>query len=192
MSAAAILLALALLAGPRPAMVRSRAAGVRMCARPPDRMAAADPLAGASSLDIFAVCLNAGMPVPAAARATASAISGPLAVVLRRAADLLALGADPANAWASAPGEEHDAYSTALLRLARRSAASGTAMAVAVAELSAQIRQDALHRAEAAAERASVVIAGPLGLCFLPAFLCLGVIPVVAGLARDVFGTGLL
>jgi hypothetical protein len=27
------------------------------------------------------------------------------------------------------------------------------------------------------------LIAGPLGLCFLPAFVCLGVVPVIAGLA---------
>jgi hypothetical protein len=37
-----------------------------------------------------------------------------------------------------------------------------------------------------------VVIAGPLGLCFLPAFVCLGLIPVIAGLATDVLGSGLL
>ncbi|HTY29142.1 MAG TPA: type II secretion system F family protein, partial [Mycobacterium sp.] len=35
-------------------------------------------------------------------------------------------------------------------------------------------------------------IAGPLGLCFLPAFVCLGIVPVVAGLADDVFGSVLL
>jgi pilus assembly protein TadC len=44
----------------------------------------------------------------------------------------------------------------------------------------------------AAAERAGVLIAGPLGLCFLPAFVCLGIVPVVAGLAGEVFGSGLL
>ncbi len=27
----------------------------------------------------------------------------------------------------------------------------------------------------------AVLIAGPLGLCFLPAFVCLGIVPVVAG-----------
>ena len=32
-------------------------------------------------------------------------------------------------------------------------------------------------------ERAAVLVAGPLGLCFLPAFVCLGVLPVVVGLA---------
>jgi hypothetical protein len=28
----------------------------------------------------------------------------------------------------------------------------------------------------------------PLGLCFLPAFVCLGVVPVVVGIAKGVFG----
>ncbi|MDO3640328.1 type II secretion system F family protein, partial [Mycolicibacterium sp. KC 300] len=46
--------------------------------------------------------------------------------------------------------------------------------------------------AGAAAERASVLIAAPLGLCYLPAFLCLGIVPVVAGLAGDVLQTGVL
>jgi hypothetical protein len=35
-----------------------------------------------------------------------------------------------------------------------------------------------------------VLIAGPLGLCHLPMFLCLGIVPVVAGLAGDVLGPG--
>ena len=51
------------------------------------------------------------------------------------------------------------------------------------------MRRDAEHRAAAAAERAGVLIAGPLGLCFLPAFICVGVVPVVIGLAGDVFGS---
>ena len=111
--------------------------------------------------------------------------------MLRRAADLLALGAEPDTAWAS-PAEGADAASEALARLARRSAASGSALAQGVADLAEQSRQEATHAAAAAAERASVLIAGPLGLCFLPAFICLGIVPVVAGLADDVFGSGLL
>ncbi|SLJ82662.1 putative alanine-rich membrane protein [Mycobacteroides abscessus subsp. abscessus] len=46
--------------------------------------------------------------------------------------------------------------------------------------------------AAARAERAGVLISGPLGLCFLPAFLCLGIVPVVVGLAGRVLDGGLL
>ncbi|CKW18115.1 alanine rich membrane protein [Mycobacterium tuberculosis] len=43
-----------------------------------------------------------------------------------------------------------------------------------------------------ALERAGVLIAGPLGLCFLPAFLCVGIVPLVVGLAGDVLQFGLV
>lgn len=135
------------------------------------------------------------MAVSTAASATAPSAPPQLAGVLRRAADLLALGADPAVAW-SIPVDQSagapDAHIDALLRLARRSASSGSALARGVAELADQSRQDAAHAATAAAERAGVLIAGPLGLCFLPAFVCLGIVPVVAGLAGDVLQSGLL
>ena len=153
-----------------------------------------DPLAVASSLDVLAVCLAAGMAVSTAAAAIAPSAPPKLARVLRRAADLLGLGADPAVAWSTAsdPAATVDAQTDALLRLARRSASSGAALADGVAELADQSRDDAAHAATAAAERAGVLIAGPLGLCFLPAFVCLGIVPVVAGLAGDVLQSGLL
>jgi pilus assembly protein TadC len=152
-------------------------------------------LAVASSLDVLAVCLEAGMAVSAAAAAAAPSAPAPLDRVLRRAADLLALGADPTVAWSIPPDlpmKSADTQIDALLRLARRSASSGAALAAGVAELADQCRHDAAHAATAAAERAGVLIAGPLGLCFLPAFVCLGIVPVVAGLAGDVLQSGLL
>jgi len=163
-----------------------------------------DPLATASTLEVLAACLRSGMAVSVAASATALSAPPHLARVLTRAADLLALGADPATAWSSpqhASGsarlvresrQRRDHHAQALLRLARRSASSGAALAQGVAELATQSREDAADAARAAAERASVLIAGPLGLCYLPAFLCLGIVPVVAGLAGDVLHSGVL
>ena len=192
MSAAALLLAVGLLIGPGGAVVRVRAGLLGVRARPePPREQPTDPLATASTLDVLSVCLSAGMSAAAAAAATSSSAPPGLAAVFRRAADLLALGAEPDTAWA-VPVDGADAASEALARLARRSAASGSALAQGVADLAEQSRQEATHAAAAAAERASVLIAGPLGLCFLPAFICLGIVPVVAGLAGDVFGSGLL
>jgi len=189
MSTAALLLAAALLLGARPLIVRTRAGLIRPHrAEPRTLSSGADPLAGASCLDVLAVCLRAGMAVPTAARASARHAPPHLAAVLTRAADLLALGADPETAWAPTPSESADLHCLALLRLARRSASSGAALANGVAELADGIRADAGHQATASAERASVLIAGPLGLCFLPAFVCLGIVPTVAGLAGDVFG----
>jgi pilus assembly protein TadC len=131
------------------------------------------------------------MSVPAAAAETADFAPTALGAVLRRAADLLMLGADPDTAW-QLPDGDPDEGCVALARLARRSASSGSALAAGVAELAEQSRRAATHSAMAAAERAGVLIAGPLGLCFLPAFVCLGIVPVVAGLAGEIFGAGLL
>lgn len=192
MSSAALLLAAALLLGGRGRAVLRRGGPGTSPPRPSGRRSTGrDPFATASALDVFAVCLSAGMAVPAAAAATADFAPAELGAVLRRAGDLLALGADPATAW-QVPDGDADEGCVALARLARRSASSGTALAAGVAELAEQSRQDAGHSAAATAERAGVLIAGPLGLCFLPAFVCLGIVPVVAGLAGQIFGAGLL
>ncbi len=191
-----MLLAAALLAAADPSTARARAGTpVRKLRSRRRSQGGQDPLAVASSLDVLAVCLTAGMAVPAAAVATAESAPPQLARILRRAADLLTLGADPATAWTTLPevsASSIDAQTEALLRLARRSASSGAALADGVAELAAQSRHDAEHAADATAERAAVLIAGPLGLCFLPAFVCLGIAPVVAGLAGEVLQSGLL
>jgi pilus assembly protein TadC len=184
-------LAAALLVGadPRPRMRAGLPMGKRRAG--PAMSAADDPLATASSFDVLAACLRSGMPVSTAAASTARSAPAPLARVLNRAADLLALGAEPATAWTN-PSGALDSHGDALLRLARRSASSGAALAHGVAELAGQSRRQAADAASAAAERASVLIAGPLGLCYLPAFVCLGIVPVVAGLAGDVLGSGIL
>jgi pilus assembly protein TadC len=191
MSWAALLLAAALLTGvdSRP-RVRAGLTSAEPRRRPTPSDAN-DPLAAASSFDLLAACLRSGMAVSTAASATAPSAPAPLARVLRRAADLLALGADPATAWTD-PNSFADNHADALLRLARRSASSGAALAQGVAELADQSRNDAADAASAAAARASVLIAGPLGLCYLPAFVCLGIVPVVVGLAGDVLKSGIL
>lgn len=191
MITASLLLAAALLVGSGPAGARLRA-GVITAPRPKHRepSSSGDPFAAASALDVLSVCLSGGMTVPAAARATAASAPPALGGLLDRAADLLALGADPESAWVVDHSE--DDCCAALARLARRSASSGSALARGATDLAEQSRQDAAHAAAAAAEKAGVHIAGPLGLCFLPAFVCLGIVPVVAGLAGKIFGTGLL
>ena len=42
-------------------------------------------------------------------------------------------------------------------------------------------------RIERDVRRAGVWVLAPLGLCFLPAFVCLGVVPLVLGIAGQVF-----
>jgi pilus assembly protein TadC len=139
-----------------------------------------DPLLLASGWDLLAACLRGGLAVPDAVRAIAGGVPGETANTLRRTAELIALGADPVTAWA--PALRHPATAE-LARGARRTARSGAALAGVAEALAADVRANAGELAEARAQRAAVAVTGPLGLCFLPAFLCLGVVPVVIGLA---------
>ncbi|MGL6236986.1 MAG: type II secretion system F family protein [Segniliparus sp.] len=185
---AAASLALALLVAPSPQLwlsrIRSRAAAPLRSGAEAARL---DPLALAASYDLFAVSLQAGLPTPVALRAVARSAPPPLSAVLVKAAHALQLGADPQAAWEDAA----ELPATApLARMAKRSARSGAALADGLVELAAAVRADALDQATAGAGRAGVLLAGPLGLCFLPAFLCLGVIPVIIGLGSEVFGDG--
>lgn len=148
-----------------------------------------DPHAVATTFDLMAACLRGGLPAGTAALAVSSTAPGDAAGALRTTADLLILGADPEAAWAPV---SHVPEIEALARMARRSARSGASLADAVAELAESERLRAEDAAAAAAEKAGVLISGPLGLCFLPAFVCLGIVPVVVGLAGNVLGGGLL
>ena len=196
MTWAAVSLALAVLVLPQPSAARRL--GARRVQAPGRGAPPSDgPLAVAATLDAFAACLRAGMAVSTAAAAVAAAAPHALAHVLRRGADLLALGADAGRAWAD-PADDGDAgdvgkaHVRAYLRMARRSAASGAALAQGVEDLAATLRAEASDAAGARAERAAVLIAGPLGLCYLPSFICLGIVPVIAGLAGDVLRSGML
>lgn len=72
---------------------------------------------------------------------------------------------------------------TELAVAAVRTARAGTALATHAKDLARRLRESLSAEAEERAERAGVLLAAPIGLCFLPAFLCLGVLPVVLGLA---------
>ncbi|GED96561.1 type II secretion system F family protein [Gordonia crocea] len=142
------------------------------------------PFAEAAAYDLFAVCLRSGLSIAGAAAAVAAALPGELAASLGRVADLLVLGTDAGTAWRQAAERGF----VELAALVRRTASSGAAFADGLAELAQQRRDSANDDALAHAEQAGVRISGPLGLCFLPAFVCLGIVPVVIGLASSVLG----
>jgi len=133
--------------------------------------------------DLLAAALRGGAPVDRAADAVADALDGPLGQRLARAARSLRLGAEPAEAWThlcDVPGAER------VVAAAIRSSASGGALAGALLRLADDLRADRSVAAEAAARRAGVLIVLPLGLCFLPAFVLAGLVPVVVAVLGDV------
>jgi Flp pilus assembly protein TadB len=142
-----------------------------------------DPAELATAWAGLAVCLQAGLPVAAAVAAAAEPLDGTSGTTLRRVAGLLELGGDAAQAWQAA---QDDPATAAFARTAARSAATGAALARTARVESTRVREALTDAAEARAQRAGVLIAAPLGLCFLPAFLVLGVAPVVIGLAGEV------
>lgn len=160
-----------------------------------------DPFAVAATLDLLAVCLRAGLPVAVSVRVAAQSAPTGVARPLAAAAELLSLGADPQQAWAPASTSRPDrrwwrrrrngsavTCFDELATLARRSARAGSALSQGVTDLAGTVRRRANDDALARAERAGVMISGPLGLCFLPAFVCLGIVPVVVGLAAQTLG----
>jgi pilus assembly protein TadC len=137
--------------------------------------------------DLLAACIAAGAGPVIAAQAVGEALRGPVGHGLARGAAEVRLGGDPAEAWrrlASIPG------AGALARLLERAGVSGLPAAGPVARLAAEARADWARNATARARRAAVMVTAPVGLCFLPAFIAVGVLPVVIGLAGGVLGGG--
>jgi pilus assembly protein TadC len=133
--------------------------------------------------DLLAAALRAGAPVDHAAAAVAEALGGPLGERMARVARALRLGADADEAWAHlhpVNGAER------VTRAAVRSSASGAALAGGLTRVADDLRADRAVAAEAAARRAGVLIVLPLGLCFLPAFVLAGLVPVIVAVLGDV------
>jgi pilus assembly protein TadC len=134
------------------------------------------------AVDLLAVCLAAGLPVGSAVAAVAETVPDPLAAALRSVAGLYRMGAEPRRAWADAPDEL-----APLGRVLVRAGESGSAAGPALRALAADARAASRARIERDVRRAGVWVLAPLGLCFLPAFVCLGVVPLVLGIAGQVF-----
>ncbi|MEU6722976.1 type II secretion system F family protein [Nonomuraea wenchangensis] len=130
--------------------------------------------------DLMTAGLLAGCPVSAATEIAADAIGGPLGQRLGWVSTQLRLGADAEPTWALL------AKDPALGQLSRtmiRATQSGTPVADALTRLADDARDASRAAAAAAARRVGVKAVAPLGLCFLPAFVLLGIVPVVADLA---------
>ena len=134
------------------------------------------------ALDLFGACLSAGAPVPDAIRAVITALGGPVGAEFELVTAALDLGVGPADAWLAVTD---DAFG-GIGRTFARAMTSGARLADVASALADDRRASLQADAAAAARRAGVAVVGPLGLCFLPAFLCTAVVPVVTGLALRV------
>lgn len=139
-----------------------------------EQMEAGLPLA----VDLLAACLAAGQAPGTALSEVADALEGPVRDELARVAARLRLGADPVAVWREV------AQRPLLGRVGRcvvRALDSGASVAEAMTRLAEDLRRDARTRVEARARSVGVRAALPLGLCMLPAFVLVGVVPLVVG-----------
>jgi Flp pilus assembly protein TadB len=135
-------------------------------------------------LDLVAAALRAGRPLPDALELAAPAGAPATAARLVQVARLLRLGAEPERAWAAVA----EGPLRPLLPVAVRSAASGLKLASAFERLAAELRAERAAADLARASRAGVLALAPLAACFLPSFVCLGVVPTVAGVVGAALG----
>jgi len=133
--------------------------------------------------DLLAAALRAGAAPDVAAHCVGDCLGGPLGIRLEMVARALRLGAPATEAW-SYLGETEGARRIA--QAAIRSQHSGAAFAGSLLRVADDLRSDLLVAADAAARRAGVLIALPLGLCFLPAFVLVGLVPVIVAVLGDV------
>ena len=166
-TAASVLAVLAVATGYRVAR------GQRAIERHQARLAADLPRAA----DLLAGCLDAGAAPSAALAAVAAAVGGPVGSELGRYASVLAAGGEVGVPAATASGPDR------LMTAVSRAAATGAPLAAAMRELAADERERARWAATERARVAGVRAVGPLAACFLPAFVLVGVVPVVAGVA---------
>lgn len=136
--------------------------------------------------DLVAAQVGAGASLPIAADAAADAVAGALSEAVRSAVAAIRLGAAPEDAWSSLGVADEPLQS--LARLLARASATGSGVAEALATLAAESRDRQRISVEAAARRSEALAVAPLGLCFLPAFVLIGVLPLVAGLVSGALG----
>lgn len=132
-------------------------------------------------VDLLAACLAAGLNGHLALLRVAERCPAPLRSEFGLIASDLRVGQSPAAALRSAAERtglvELRAAAGALHAAERWGAPPAEALAARAEALRSRLRLEA----EAAAERAAVRLTFPLVLCFLPAFVLLTVVPMIAG-----------
>ncbi|HEV8056758.1 MAG TPA: type II secretion system F family protein [Nocardioidaceae bacterium] len=130
------------------------------------------------AVDLLASCLLVGRQPSEALRAVASAIGGPLAHDLGVLATRLRLGSDPVTVWREVSVTEPLGP---LGRAMARSLETGAPLADGLTRLADDLRRTHRAAVEQRARSVGVRAAAPLGLCFLPAFVLIGIVPTIVG-----------
>lgn len=129
------------------------------------------------ALTVLIALLDSGIPISDSVRAAAESTAEPLGSALHEIAESLRMGASMRTAWQ--PLAHSDAW-VPVLSAMERSARTGAALSSVLTHAAAEMRDERRSRATVAARKAGVRAILPLVLCCLPAFIALGIVPVVA------------
>jgi Flp pilus assembly protein TadB len=139
-----------------------------------ERLAGAVP----QVVDLMAACLSAGLSPAAALELVTTAVDDPAREELAAVSARLRVGVDPPTVWRDLA--DHPQLG-GLGRALSRAVDSGASVADALARLAGDLRRQGRADAESRARAVGVRAAVPLGVCLLPAFVLVGVVPLVAG-----------
>ncbi len=156
----------------------------RLIGRAPVR----SPVVGAQlppALDLLATCLLAGVSMRAAVETVAAVSPQATALLLDKVAGQLRLGRAPSDAWLSLAD---DPWWGEVAKDVARSATSGTSLVkglrIHASEARRELETAQLRRARTVGVRSVL----PLMACYLPAFVLVGVVPIIAGLLARFLG----
>jgi pilus assembly protein TadC len=131
---------------------------------------------------LLAAALQSGTAVPRAVPLVCDACPGPAADALATVGHRLALGVTPGAAWSPLLSDPRLAP---LARTMVRADRSGASVSQEVTRLADDLTRRARMRVEERARAVGVKAAVPLGLCLLPSFVLLGIVPLVVSLLQS-------
>lgn len=146
--------------------------------RPGGRVSVAPEVPVVVVLALLGAATQAGAALPRALQVVGRAVGDP---TLERVGGALVLGATWEAAWEGVRG---GVVADAL----RDAWTSGAAPSGALASAGSRLRRGAAARAKVAAQRLGVQLVLPLGLCLLPAFVLVGLVPVLLSLGVGLLG----
>jgi len=130
-------------------------------------------------VDLLAATLRAGAAPGDGVAVVGAALPGAAADRLAGVSARLALGVDPVQVWESL-AEDPDL--APLGRALARAAATGAPVVASVSRLADDLARRSRAEVEERARAVGVKAALPLGLCLLPSFVLIGIVPLAAAL----------
>jgi pilus assembly protein TadC len=131
---------------------------------------------------LLAAALESGCATGEAVRLVCDAYPGPAAELVASVSPRLALGIDVEGAWR--PVLDHAGLAV-LGRSMVRAHRSGASVAGEVSALADELGRRSRLRTEERARSVGVKAAVPLGLCLLPSFVLLGIVPLAVSLMQS-------